>query len=104
MPQYPRGPRSRSCEAAERIPAERHNAKAGEVAKADVEKHLAILDGALEGKTWLVGDAFSLVDLHVSGWVAYVGMNGFDIARWPSLDAWTKRSTSRPGFGLSMKP
>ena len=88
----------------ERIPAERHNAKAAEVAKGDVEKHLAILDGALAGKTWLVGDAFSLVDLHVSGWVAYVEMCGFDSKRWPAVHAWLTRCTARPAFGVSMAP
>ena len=88
----------------ERIPAERHNAKAAEVAKVDVEKHLAILDEALTGKTWLVGDSFSLVDVHVAGWAAYVGMCGFDTKRWANLDAWTKRCTARPGFAACMAP
>ena len=88
----------------ERIPAERHNAKAAEVAKADVEKHLAILDRALAGKTWLVGDSFSLVDLHASGWVSYVGMCGFEVKRWPNLDAWVKKCSARPSFALSMAP
>jgi glutathione S-transferase len=88
----------------ERIPKERHNAKAAEAAKADVEKHLGILAGALDGKTWLVGDAFSLVDLHVAGWVAYVGMCGFETKRWPKLEEWLKRATARPGYALSMKP
>jgi glutathione S-transferase len=90
--------------ASPRIPEERRNAKAAEVAKADVEKHLGILDGALEGKTWLVGDAFSLADLHLAGWVAYLGMCGFEAKRWARLDAWLKRCTARPGFGVSMAP
>jgi len=88
----------------DRIPAERHNAKAGAVAKIDVEKHLGILDAALAGKTWLVGDSFSLVDVHVAGWAAYVGMCGFDIKRFANLDAWTTRCTARPGFAVCMSP
>ena len=88
----------------ERIPKERHNAKAAEVAKADVEKHLGILDAALAGKTWLVGESFSLIDVHVGGWAAYVGMVGFDTKRWPNLTAWLGRCTSRPGFAASMAP
>jgi glutathione S-transferase len=87
-----------------RIPAERHNAKAAEAAAVDVEKHLAILDAALEGKTWLVGDSFSLVDLHLASWGAYTGMCGFDSKRWPRLDAWVKKCTSRPGFAVAMTP
>ncbi len=88
----------------ERIPSERHNAKAAESAKADVEKHLSILDRAIKGRTWLVGDAFSLVDLHVAGWVAYLGMCGFDAKAWPNVDAWAKMSVARPTFALAMKP
>ncbi|MBX3187804.1 MAG: glutathione S-transferase family protein [Labilithrix sp.] len=87
-----------------RIPAERHNAKAAEVAKADVEKHLGILDSALEGRSWLVTDSFGLVDLHVSGWVAYVGMCGFDLARWPKVDAWVKKAAARPSYAAAMTP
>jgi glutathione S-transferase len=86
------------------IPKERHNAKAAEAAKADVERLLGVLDGALEGKTWLVGDGFTLVDLHVAGWVAYLGMRGFDASRFSAIDPWLKRCTARAGFANSMKP
>jgi len=85
-----------------RVPAERHNAKAAEAAKAEVEKLLGILDKALEGKTWMIGDAFSLVDVHVAGWVAWVGMCGFDLGRYSSIGPWLKRATSRPGHVASM--
>ena len=85
-----------------RIPAERHNAKAAEVARADVEKHLSILDAALEGRTWLVGTSFSLVDVHLASWVSYLGFCGFDSKRWPNLDAWAKRCTARPAYATSM--
>jgi glutathione S-transferase len=88
----------------ERIPAERHNAKAAEVAKADVDKHLGILDGALKGKTWLVGDSFSLADCHISCGVSYLGMCGIDLKPWSNLDAWVKRCTARPGFKTAMTP
>jgi glutathione S-transferase len=87
-----------------RVPAERHNAKAAEVAKADVEKHLAILDRALAGKPWVAGDTFSLADLHLAGYVGYLGMCGFDAKRWPNIDAWAKKCTARPGYALSMTP
>ena len=82
--------------------AERATAPAGAGARLDVENHLRILDEALSGKTWLVGDAFSLVDVHVIGWTAWVGMCGFDLARYPNLDAWVKRGAARPKFGVAM--
>lgn len=88
----------------EHFPAELRHAKAGEVAKAEVEAQLAILDNALAGKKYLVDDRFSLVDVHLAGWVSYLGMVGFDQTRWPNIDAWTKTCTARPGYKTAMSP
>jgi glutathione S-transferase len=84
------------------FPAEMHNAKAAEKAKGEVERHLDVLDRALAGKSWLVGDAFSLADVHTAGWAAYVGLCGFTLP--PNVDAWVKRVSARPGFGKAMSP
>jgi glutathione S-transferase len=88
----------------ERVPAEQRNAKAAEVARADAERNFGILDGALAGRQWLVGDAFSIVDVHVGAFVAYAGMTGFDVKKWPNVAAWQGRLTSRPAFGKVMQP
>jgi glutathione S-transferase len=88
----------------DRIPKEQHNEKAAEVAKADVEKHIGILDSALQGKTFLVGDSFSLVDLHLAGFIGYLGMCGFDASKWPAIGAWLKVCNSRPALGRVMRP
>jgi glutathione S-transferase len=90
--------------ASEHYPAEEHNAKAKERAKADVEKHLAILDGALAGKQWIVGGAFSLADLHLASWVDYVGFCGIDTKRYANIGGWLKRATSRPAYAVAMRP
>jgi glutathione S-transferase len=88
----------------DRFPADERNAKAGEAAKAHVESLLGILDVALEKKTYLVGESFSLVDIHLSSFVSYLGMLGFDSKQWPNVDAWRARSTARPGYAVSMSP
>ena len=88
----------------ERIPKEQHNDKAAAAAKVDVEKHLGVLDGVLQGKKFLLGDTFSLADLHLSAFAGYVGSCGFDIARWPALGAWMKTCTSRAAYGRVMSP
>jgi glutathione S-transferase len=80
----------------ERIPEELRNAKAGEIAKADIEKHLSILSQALEGKGYLLGDDFSIVDAHVSSWLVYLTMVGFDLAKYPVIQAWNARCSERP--------
>ncbi len=90
--------------ASERIPEEQRNAKAAEVARGEVERMFGILDGALAGRQWLVGDGFSLVDGHVSAFVSYAGMIGFDTKKYANLEAWRTRATSRPAFATVMQP
>ncbi|HLM74561.1 MAG TPA: glutathione S-transferase family protein [Polyangiaceae bacterium] len=80
----------------ERFPEELRNAKAGEIARADVENHLSILNQSLEGKGYLLGDDFSIVDAHVSSWLLYVRMVGFDLAKYPAMQAWSARCSERP--------
>lgn len=77
-------------------PDDQKNAKAGEVAKADLEAHLRVLDGALEGKQFLLGDSFSLVDVHLAAWMEYVSMTKVDFAPYRSLSAWLQRCQARP--------
>lgn len=86
----------------DRIPAEQRNAEAGKVAKADVEKHLAILEQALSGKSYLLGSEFSLVDAHVASWAMYLGFCGFDLKQYPTLHAWSERCMARPANARTM--
>lgn len=84
------------------VPAEQHNAAAGAAARAEVERLLGVLDASLAGKSWMVGDAFSLVDIHVAGWVDWVGMNGFDTSSLRHLTAWHRRAAKRPKRDVAM--
>ncbi len=85
-----------------RVDGALHNAKAAEKGKADVEALLDILEKELDGKKYLVGDTFTLADLQVSGWCSYLGMLGFELAKWPKTDAWTKRCCERPANARAM--
>ncbi len=77
-------------------PEDERNAKAGASAKAEVEGLLKILDEALAGKDYLVGDSFTIADLHLSSWMDYVRMMGIDIAGYSRVTAWLARCTARP--------
>ncbi|HEX4417533.1 MAG TPA: glutathione S-transferase family protein [Kofleriaceae bacterium] len=87
-----------------RIPAERHNAKALEAAREDVEKLLAVLDGAVAKSSYLLGDEFSIVDAHVASWTSFIGLMGYDFKKHTHLDAWNTRCTARPAFKIAMSP
>jgi glutathione S-transferase len=86
-----------------RVDAAIHNAAAADKAKADVHGLLGILENELEGKQYLVGESFTLADLQVAGWFQYLGMLGFDLAKWPKTNAWAKRCESRPAHARSMQ-
>jgi len=80
----------------DRVPAEQRNAKAGEIAKEDLEKMLALLDDALSGRSYLLGDHFTLADLAVCGFVPYLRFLGYDVSRHAHVKAWSERCLSRP--------
>jgi glutathione S-transferase len=88
----------------DRIPPEQRNAKAGEIGRSDVEAHLDILEAALKKRKFLAGDAFTLADLHVAGFVDYLAMLGFDVKSRPALAAWKATCTSRPHYARAMAP
>lgn len=81
---------------ADRIPEEQRNAKAGEVGKADLDRLLRVLDSALEGREYLVGDSFTLADLHLASWMSYVGMCNVSFDDYKNINAWKARCQARP--------
>ncbi len=64
------------------------------------EAALTFIDKALEGRQWLVGDACSIADIGCWGRMVFMAEGGFDIARWPNLEAWSSRLKAMPGFAL----
>lgn len=57
-----------------------------------------VLDGALRGKSYLLGEVFSVADLNVASVLSWTKLAGLDLARWPQLAAWFKRCTERPAW------
>jgi glutathione S-transferase len=58
---------------------------------------LAALDGHLGGREWLVGDAFSIADISLYGYVHLADEGGFDLGQYPNVRAWVDRVAARPG-------
>jgi glutathione S-transferase len=77
-------------------PAEQHNAAAAAAATGDVEQLLGILNEALTASPFLVGGKFSIVDAHLSSYVGWVGMVGFDLSKYPAVAAWQAGCHARP--------
>jgi Glutathione S-transferase, C-terminal domain len=63
-----------------------------------------VLDGALEGRDYLLGSDYTLADTHMWSFVDYMTMFKFELSKTPNVEAWFKRVSSRPqlkGHGLN---
>jgi glutathione S-transferase len=87
----------------ELIPKERHNAAQAAAARIDIERDLGILEARLDGRSFILGDAFSLADIVFGAALNYVSrLKAVDLARFPRVAAYFGRLTSRPAFGRAM--
>ncbi|GGK44318.1 glutathione binding-like protein [Salinarimonas ramus] len=60
---------------------------------------LAVLDGHLKGRDFVVGEAPTMADVDLYGVACYAEAGGFELADHPSLRAWMDRVEALPGFG-----
>jgi glutathione S-transferase len=68
-------------------------------AKAEIEKHLAILDKHLTGKTYLVAEQFSLADACYAPFLQFLPL--MEIATPPAVAPWSERLLIRPSVVAS---
>src|SRR5213593_700068 len=67
--------------------AERDPKKADDAAER-FKKPLAVLEGALAGKAYLLGDAFTVADLNVASVMSWAPLAGLDLGGAPNAQAW----------------
>jgi glutathione S-transferase len=60
-------------------------------------KMLAALEEHLDGREWLVGDAYSIADISLYGYTHVADEGGFELAPYPNVQAWLDRVAARPG-------
>lgn len=89
--------------ASDYVPREQHNAKQAEVAWAEVERLLKILDERFAGREYLTGVDYTLADLDVASTVVWGMMiHKFDLSAYPRMQAWVRRVAARPAFQAEM--
>ena len=59
---------------------------------------LAAVDGHLDGRDWLVGDAFTIADISVYAYTHLAEEGEFDLGRYPQAQAWIERVAAVPGY------
>lgn len=79
------------------FPADSRNALQAEAATKEFEGALKVLDQRLQGREYLVGSGFTLVDAANAAALAWaLSFIKTDIAAYPAVGAWIERCVSRP--------
>jgi glutathione S-transferase len=84
------------------IPPEQRSTLALAKAQADLVSCLGILDRALAGKSFLLGD-YSLVDTHLQGFVGWIGSMDVALEPFPNVMGWLGRCCARPAIAKLME-
>jgi glutathione S-transferase len=66
----------------------------------EAEAALTFVDQALEGRDWLVGDAFSIADIGCWSRMVFMAEGGLEITRWPNIVRWSDAIKAMPGYGF----
>jgi len=80
------------------LPAEQRDPKRADDAAERFKTPLAVLNGALAGKAYLLGDVFTVADLNVASVISSAPLGGLDLTPAPDVLAWVVRCTERPAF------
>jgi glutathione S-transferase len=76
------------------LPEAQRNPAAAKTAWDEIVPALDVLEIALKRSAWLAGSEFSVADLNVAS--AMVRALTFDLAKWPTVNAWLHRCWDRP--------
>jgi glutathione S-transferase len=78
------------------LPEPERNAAAADAAERQLEKPFAVLEGALAGREYLVGNRFTVADLNVAVVISVINRFKLDINRYPKVRAWLDKCLGRP--------
>ncbi|MEQ1580763.1 MAG: glutathione binding-like protein, partial [Steroidobacteraceae bacterium] len=59
---------------------------------------LAVMEAHLGGRTFFVGDAYSIADIALYAYTHAAPEAGFDMTPYPAVRSWLKRVEATPGF------
>jgi len=65
---------------------------------AAAKSSLAVLEGHLAGRQWLVGESLTIADIDVYGVASFAGEAGIELSDYPQVSAWTQRIEALPRF------
>lgn len=87
----------------ERVPEEERNPRAREAAIREAGELFAILDAHLAGRTYILGDTFSIVDCASASFVPFAARLGIDTSPFKNIQAWSARCMGREALARAMQ-
>jgi glutathione S-transferase len=81
------------------LPPEQRDEREAKAGAEALRKPVGVLEGALRGRPYLLGDGFTVADLNVHsvlGWAATIGKVSF--AEFPNAAGWLERCGERPAL------
>ena len=80
------------------IPEAKRPQQVIEFNQARLKANYKILNAALEGRDFLVGDAITHADMTCCGYLYYPEPFGFDRSDWPNINRWLTNISATPGW------
>ncbi len=78
------------------LPEDERNASEAEAGAAALHAPLLVLDGALEGRSCLLGDSFTIADLNVAAVLSWSIFVGLDLSGFSHVKSWFDACMGRP--------
>lgn len=72
------------------------------IVKQTLAAKFAVLDRALEGKAYLMGDRFTVADAYCYTVLRWAKPMGIDLGAWPNVAAYLARVTERPAVAAAL--
>jgi len=85
------------------LPPPQRDESAARAAEERLGPPLRVLDGALTGRTHLLGETFTIADLNVASvaWTALLAK--MDLAKTPNAERWLRECAARPALAKALK-
>ncbi len=77
------------------LPADQRDEKAAQKAADAIKAPLKVLDDALQGKEYLLGNTFTIADLNAASVLAWAPMMRIDLSATPAAQAWLQKCLGR---------
>jgi glutathione S-transferase len=78
------------------LPADKRDSQRAARNEGVLRQPFDVLEQALRGRDWLVGNHFGVADLNVASVLGWARAARLPLRDWPALDAWLKRCQARP--------